>query len=177
MSWLRAGRCPDRGGQAMGWVGWSGQEGGCPVSAHPLGHLSELKGYFSVFSCSYGERSPAVVSSCFSPKCWGEEGGLLALCRWDSSPPAQYGGRWSGSSTNQSRQALFKFLCSLRADGNTNQLGRGLGGGIALCGITKGHQAPKGSFQALLTQGRGLDQKQVGDSPRPDFVTASSRGL
>lgn len=122
---VRPGACPcselagalTGAGRPWGGVGWGRQEGGCPVSAHPLGHLPELKGYFSVFSCSYGEGSPAVVSSCFSSNCRGEEGGVLALCRWDSSPPAQYGGRWSGSSTNQSRQALFKFLCSPRADG------------------------------------------------------------
>lgn len=122
---VRPGACPcselagalTGAGRPWGGVGWGRQEGGCPVSAHPLGHLPELKGYFSVFSCSYGEGSPAVVSSCFSSNCRGEEGGVLALCRWDSSPPAQYGGRWSGSSTNQSRRGLFEFLCSPRADG------------------------------------------------------------
>lgn len=68
-------------GRPWGEVGKGRQEGGSPVSVRPsLGHLHELKGCFSVFSFSYREGSPAVVSSCFPPKCWWGGGGVLALC-------------------------------------------------------------------------------------------------
>lgn len=59
--------------------GQGGQEGGSPVSVCPLGHLPELKGHFSLFSCSYREGSPAVVSSCVFPKLLGGLG-VLASC-------------------------------------------------------------------------------------------------
>lgn len=79
--------------------------------AHPLGHLPELKGYFSVFSCSYREGSPAVVSSCFSPPsglevcgCWlCADGTAVQLSRTGTNG----GVSESGLSTNQSRQPLF----------------------------------------------------------------------
>lgn len=49
------------------------------MSVCPLGHLRKLKVHFSLFSCSYREGSPAVVSSRIFPKLLGGLG-VLASC-------------------------------------------------------------------------------------------------
>ena len=88
-----------------------------------LGHLPELKIFFSLFSCSYREGGPAVVSSCFSPN--SQMGaGMGAWYRWDSSPAAQD----RAPQRVAYPQAGPGCLCSRGTDMGPIELGSGVGG-------------------------------------------------